>query len=55
MEREITLEVTVTVPATVGESEVERAINEALDEGEKYVEWGEWIVGAAVIKDVVKR
>jgi hypothetical protein len=43
--RVIHLSVDVTVPATVGESEVAQAINAAL-EGE------DWIVGAAIVTGV---
>ena len=52
MTREITLELTVTVPAVVGESEVERAINSVLDEPP--CDWGNWTVGAALITKVTK-
>jgi hypothetical protein len=48
--RVIHLSIDVTVPANVGESEVERAINAALDESpETGLEWGNWIVGAATV------
>lgn len=51
--REMTLTLTVTVPATVGESEVEQAINRALDEGQETCnDWGKWLVGAVTITDV---
>ena len=53
MTRTITLQVSVTVPTTVGESEVERAINAALDEPP--CDWGTWTVGAAVITNVTKQ
>lgn len=42
----------VTVPAVVGESEVEREINAALDEPP--CDWGEWEVGAALITCVLE-
>ena len=45
--RVITLEVEVEIPANIGESEVEAAINAALEEPP--CEWGDWSVGAAVI------
>jgi hypothetical protein len=48
--REMTLQITVTVPATTGESEVERAINAALDEPP--CDWEDWEVGLASITDV---
>jgi hypothetical protein len=48
--RIITLQVSVTVPAEAGESEVESAINAALDEPPCY--WGDWVVGAATIISV---
>jgi hypothetical protein len=48
--REITLTITVTVPAATGENEVETAINAALDE--PYCEWDNWTVGAAIITGV---
>lgn len=51
--RTIHLTLAVTVPATVGESEVEQAINAALDESpENNNDWGCWEVGAALISDV---
>lgn len=48
--REITLQVSVTVPIGVGENDVETAINSALDEPP--CEWEDWIVGAAIITNV---
>lgn len=50
--RTITLQLTVTAPATVSENEISNAINAALDE--PYCDWGDWLVGAAVIVDVDK-
>lgn len=52
MKRTITFEIQVTVPATTGEAEVERAINAVLDEPP--CDWGDWTVGAAVITQVAK-
>ena len=52
MKRQITLCVIVTVPATVSENEVEQAINAVLDEPP--CDWGNWMVGAAVICRVKK-
>lgn len=52
MVREITLEITVTVPATTGESEVQLAINDALNEPP--CDWGDWVVGLATITTVTK-
>jgi len=48
--RTMTFELQVTVPAATGESEVQNAINQALDEPP--CDWGRWIVGAAVITKV---
>ncbi len=50
--RTIVFELRVTVPAGTGESEVETAINAALDEPP--CEWEDWTVGAAIITDVVR-
>lgn len=52
--RVMTLTLTVTVPATVGESEVENAINHALDEGQdgNFNDWGNWTVSGVSIIDV---
>ena len=52
MMRVIALHITVTVPATVGESEVENAINAALDEPP--CDWGDWTVDGATIVGVHK-
>lgn len=52
MKRTITLELQVTVPATTGESEVERAVNAALDEPP--CDWGDWTVGEVVITKITK-
>lgn len=49
--RIITLEIEVEVPATTGESEVEQAINAALDEPP--CEWEDWKVGPATVVDAV--
>jgi hypothetical protein len=48
--RAVTLSITVTVPAAVGENEVETEINAALNEPP--CDWGEWTVGPAIIIDV---
>lgn len=48
--RRITIKLTVDVPVTTGENEVETAINGALDEPP--CDWGDWVVGAATIEDV---
>jgi hypothetical protein len=53
MKREITLTLKVIALATVGENEIENAINAALDE-ENGVDWGEWEVGPAIITNVRK-
>lgn len=45
----VTLTLAVTVPVTTGDSEVERAVNAALDEPP--CDWGDWQVGAAVISE----
>lgn len=50
--RTIILQIEVKIPATVGESEVERAINAALDEPP--CNWENWIVGAAIVIDAHK-
>lgn len=52
MRRQITIGVIVTVQATVGENEVEQAINQALDEPP--CDWGDWEVRQAVIITVKK-
>ena len=48
--RRMTLQFEVTVPAEVGESSVEIALNGALDEPP--CEWGDWTVGAVRIVNV---
>lgn len=48
--RVIVLQVEITVPVTVGESEVERELNAALDEPP--CDWGNWTVGAVSIVGV---
>ena len=48
--RQITLQLTVEVPATVGESEVENAINAALDEPP--CDWDDWTVSGVSIVGV---
>lgn len=49
----MTLTLTVEVPTDVGESEVENAINESLDEnGWRANDWGDWIVGAVKVTKV---
>ncbi len=49
MQREMTIQLTVTAPAVAGESEVCRAVDAALDEPP--CDWGEWSVSmASVIK-----
>ena len=53
MARDITIQVTVRVPGTTGENEVETALNAALDETpENGLDWGEWEVGAVTVIDV---
>lgn len=52
MQRTMTLQVMVTVPAITPESEVESAFNAALDEPP--CDWGEWVVGAVSIVSVAK-
>ncbi len=48
--RRMTLSLTVDVPVTTGENEVETAINAALDEPP--CDWGTWFVGAVEITAV---
>lgn len=50
--RTLTLQLQVTCPVTVGESEVERVINQALDE--PLNDWGNWFVGGVIITGVSK-
>jgi hypothetical protein len=53
MKRDVTLQLTVTVPANVGESEVQQAINHALDEGDvRENDWGNWYVGGVTVVKV---
>jgi hypothetical protein len=47
MKRVYTLQLIVEAPTTTGESEVENALNAALDEPP--CDWGNWTVGAARI------
>ena len=49
-EKVIVFELRVTVPKVTGESDVENAINAALDEPP--CDWGIWTVGAACITGV---
>ncbi len=50
--RDIVLQVTVRVPATTGENEVETALNAALDETPQTgLDWGDWEVGALSVTD----
>ena len=52
-DRIITLGLEVRVPHTVGENEVETAINAALDEsGDTSNDWGIWEVGAVTVMSV---
>ena len=51
MAREITLQLTVTVPDDTEGLAVENAINAALDEN-GLNDWGDWIVGAVTITAV---
>lgn len=50
MTRRMTLQLTVTVPDSTGESDVEKAINGALDEPP--CDWEDWVVGGAQITNV---
>lgn len=52
MKRRVTLELVVEADATVGENDIENAINAALDEPP--CDWGDWTVTAAVIVKVEK-
>lgn len=52
-DRIITLGLEVKVPHTVGENEVEQALNAALDEsGDTSNDWGDWEVGAVTVISV---
>ena len=48
--RVYTLSLTVTAPTTTGERDIANAVNAALDEPP--CDWGEWMVGAAMVTDV---
>lgn len=52
MKKTITLVIDVIVPAKTGESEVEKALNSALDE--PTCDWGGWTVGGFSVLKVEK-
>jgi hypothetical protein len=51
--RTVTLQMEVRVPVTASDSEVETALNRALDEsGDTGLDWGDWEVGALTVTNV---